>query len=209
MRTRVRAVAPHGVERAGDARTRVSPPSRLLRGATELRATLLQEHVQLTRLIAACLSYQARLLDKASRSECAHAGSSACIAILDHMNAVENPQETTRPGGVAGAGFKPGQSGNPGGRPKGLARTVREVCGGSPLLLAQGLLEIAENPKARDRDRIAAYRELLDRGWGRPCVRRCRRAGPARARPDRGGGSGDRGRASSEAGSEDVNHGLL
>ena len=30
-----------------------------------------------------------------------------------------------------------------------------------------GLLDIAENPKARDRDRIAAYRELLDRGWGK------------------------------------------
>jgi hypothetical protein len=36
-----------------------------------------------------------------------------------------------------------------------------------PLGLAQGLLEIAENPKARDRDRVAAIRELLDRGWGK------------------------------------------
>lgn len=38
-------------------------------------------------------------------------------------------------GGITGNGFKPGQSGNPGGRPKGLARTVRDVCGGSPLRL--------------------------------------------------------------------------
>lgn len=29
------------------------------------------------------------------------------------------------------------------------------------------LLEIALDPKARDRDRIAAARELLDRGWGK------------------------------------------
>jgi hypothetical protein len=29
------------------------------------------------------------------------------------------------------------------------------------------LLEIAENPKARDRDRIAAASELLNRGWGK------------------------------------------
>ena len=63
--------------------------------------------------------------------------------------------------------WKPGQSGNPGGRPKGVAKTVREVCGGSPLRLAHGLLEIAEDPKVRPRDRIAAYSELLDRGWGK------------------------------------------
>ena len=44
---------------------------------------------------------------------------------------------------------------------------MREVCGGSPLPLAQVLLEIALNPKARDRDRIAAARELWDRGWGK------------------------------------------
>ena len=44
---------------------------------------------------------------------------------------------------------------------------MREVCGGSPLLLAQVLLEIALDPKARDRDRIAATSELLDRGWGK------------------------------------------
>jgi hypothetical protein len=83
------------------------------------------------------------------------------------MNVVQNSVKTTKIGGVTGAGFVPGQSGNPGGRPKGIARTVREVCGGSPLRLAQGLLEIAEDPKARDRDRIAAYSELLDRGWGK------------------------------------------
>ena len=83
------------------------------------------------------------------------------------MSIAENNQETTRPGGITGNGFKPGQSGNPGGRPKGLAKTVRDACGGSPRTSCPVLLEIAENPKAHNRDRVAACRELLDRGWGK------------------------------------------
>jgi Family of unknown function (DUF5681) len=83
------------------------------------------------------------------------------------MSTAENSHETTRLGGVTGNGFKPGQSGNPGGRSKGVARTVREACGGSPERLAHVLLEIAEDPKAHKRDRVAAVRELLDRGWGK------------------------------------------
>ena len=61
--------------------------------------------------------------------------STAPHAILQRMSNAENNHETTRPGGITGNGFKPGQSGNPGGRPKGVARTVRDACGGSPRVL--------------------------------------------------------------------------
>ena len=47
-----------------------------------------------------------------------------------------------------------------------MARAFRDVLGGSPSEAAQGLLEIARNGK-RDADRIAAWKELVDRGWGK------------------------------------------
>ena len=36
-----------------------------------------------------------------------------------------------------------------------------------PLPLARALMEIVEDPNARDRDRIAAVQELWDRRWGK------------------------------------------
>jgi hypothetical protein len=75
----------------------------------------------------------------------------------------ENSDATVR---RIGRPFPPGQSGNPGGRPKGVARAFRDVLGGSPTEAAQGLQQIARYGK-RDADRIAAWRELLDRGWGK------------------------------------------
>ncbi len=61
--------------------------------------------------------------------------------------------------------WKPGQSGNPGGRPKGIARRARELLGNDPEQLLTVLLAVAQDEKAKDSDRIAAVREYLDRGW--------------------------------------------
>jgi Family of unknown function (DUF5681) len=76
----------------------------------------------------------------------------------------ENSGGTVMP---IGKRFQPGQSGNPGGRPKGSAKAVRDALGGSPSELAHGLLEIFRDETRRSADRIAAARELWDRGWGK------------------------------------------
>ena len=69
--------------------------------------------------------------------------------------------------------FKPGQSGNPGGRPKGLAKAVREVpvelgSGDGAMLLARIFWSIVSDPKEKSENRIAAGRWLGERGWGKP-----------------------------------------
>jgi hypothetical protein len=69
--------------------------------------------------------------------------------------------------------WKPGQSGNPAGRPKGIARTVREKCGGDPGLLVDALMQIAEtgtlpNGKAANgTDIVNSLRALIEHGWGK------------------------------------------
>lgn len=66
-----------------------------------------------------------------------------------------------------GIPWKPGQSGNPGGRPKGIASKARELIGNDPTALLGVFLEIAQNPKEKAGDRRAAAESLLDRAYGK------------------------------------------
>lgn len=61
-----------------------------------------------------------------------------------------------------GTPFKPGQSGNPGGRPKGIAAQARQH--------GERALEVLVAALADDdaRVRIAAAKEIMDRGYGKP-----------------------------------------
>ena len=63
--------------------------------------------------------------------------------------------------------FKPGQTGNPGGRPKGIAALARQHAEADIDFLA----ELLDDETAPTSARIQAARELLDRGYGKPVAK--------------------------------------
>ncbi len=82
------------------------------------------------------------------------------------MSAVQNNRGTTV-GGITGRGFAPGRSGNPGGRPKGLTRRVRELVGDDGTAIAEFMYSVMADEGARTADRLEAARWLADRGFGK------------------------------------------
>jgi hypothetical protein len=101
-----------------------------------------------------------------------------------------------QPGGATGKGFQPGQTGNPGGRPKGLAALVRERTD-SGRTLVEFMINVLDGvpfpmvkrvPQKDAAGKVTGYREvhfegtpdldqrmeaaawLANRGWGQPKV---------------------------------------
>jgi uncharacterized protein DUF5681 len=68
--------------------------------------------------------------------------------------------------------FPKGQSGNPGGRPKGLARKTRELLGDYGESLVRFWASVLDGDRLPDgtvpnvRERLEASKLLADRGWG-------------------------------------------
>lgn len=78
---------------------------------------------------------------------------------------VENNGKTTL-GGVTGRGFVPGQSGNPGGRPKALSTLVADQTGDGAELV-DFMLRVLRNKRQPTRMRMEAAAWLADRGFGK------------------------------------------
>jgi len=74
----------------------------------------------------------------------------------------------TAPQNRKGSGrFPKGISGNPGGRPQGLARATRELVGEDGKKLTELWWSIAQDSMQRTSDRLEASKLLADRGWGK------------------------------------------
>lgn len=63
--------------------------------------------------------------------------------------------------------FKKGQSGNPGGRPKGKIKEIAAKAREHAEEVVNELIGIVRDKGAKDSDRISAGKELLDRGLGK------------------------------------------
>lgn len=77
-----------------------------------------------------------------------------------------NQPAPKKPHRIADFGFKPGQSGNPGGRPKGLMSRAREATGDGKLLI-DFWCDVVCNEKAKTSDRLEASRLLREAGFGK------------------------------------------
>ena len=63
--------------------------------------------------------------------------------------------------------FRPGMSGNPGGRPK-MPEEFRQLARENSIPALQVVVDILKNPKSANKDKLKAAEIILDRAWGKP-----------------------------------------
>lgn len=79
----------------------------------------------------------------------------------------ENSDTAAKKRRGAGKPFQPGQSGNPGGRPK-VLEEIKNLAREHSETAIKTLADIAKDAKANHSARVAAANALLDRGYGKP-----------------------------------------
>jgi hypothetical protein len=83
------------------------------------------------------------------------------------MSEAQNKFAVPRRRAPTSGGFKPGQSGNPGGRPKAVVE-VQHLARAETVGSIRALVRVRDDKKAPPAAVVAAATALLDRGWGRP-----------------------------------------
>ena len=83
---------------------------------------------------------------------------------MSESKSSENREITEKKRG--GKQFQPGQSGNPGGRPK-VPEEVKQMFREATPKACEVLCQIIGDEDARDSDRIKAAEVILDRAWGK------------------------------------------
>jgi hypothetical protein len=84
------------------------------------------------------------------------------------VTTAQNNSETAAT--VVGRPFRKRLSGNPGGRPKGLSRYVRELVGDDGRRIADFMLGVLDDETERTETRMQAGQWLADRGFGKAPV---------------------------------------
>jgi hypothetical protein len=85
------------------------------------------------------------------------------MSVEELLLPAENSERTAKP---RGRPFRPGQSGNPGGRPKVLAE-VRDLARASTLEALETIRHLMADEKIPPAIRLSAAEALLDRAWGK------------------------------------------
>lgn len=81
----------------------------------------------------------------------------------------KTPENRQKTGKATSTSFKPGKSGNPGGRPKLPPEIVelRALAREHTKPAVEAIIAVMKNKKAPAGARVTAAAEILDRGWGR------------------------------------------